>query len=203
MEKQVAGKKFRLNNRVINFLICAFIVLFMFSVGFIGFNKLAVIKKNDNLRAVAEQYLASEKFDAYLDGHPVVGVIEIEKLGLMYPIITYDRAGALLKSICHYNGPKPNEYGNTVLCSNRKQSGLFFSDIGKLKINDTVILYGSGTEGITYKLLDSFIVPADSDQILPRAFTGEVRELTIFTASSDNKQRYVYKFVEQDFGLNS
>jgi|GEM_PF-2651949 Sortase (surface protein transpeptidase) len=199
MEKQVGRKRISLNNRVVKFLVYAFIVLFMFSVGFVGFNKLSVMKKNENLRDLADQYLASENFDTYVGGHRIIGVIEIEKLGLKYPIITYDRIDALLKSVCHYNGPTVNDYGNVVLCSNRKQSGLFFSDIGKLKINDTVVLYGADGKGITYRLLDSFVTSAESEQILLRAFDEDVRELTIFTASSDNKQRYVCKFIEQSF----
>lgn len=71
----------------------------------------------------------------------VVGLIEIDAIGINYPIIdtlTYD---FLKIAPCKFYGPNPNEVGNLCIAGHNYNNYKFFSRLKKLNIGDTIYIY--------------------------------------------------------------
>ena len=181
-------------SKTLNILIIASALLLVVSIGVTVWHYMSIAELNRELSGIAAKF--KDNPETKIGEREILGVITIDRLNLEYPIITFDNDEDINITVCLYNGSGLNQYGNNTLTGSRAKSGLFFANIGKLEGDDTVKITDTDGFTVTYRLLDTFIANPDSRTILGRSFNGNVRELTIFTASSDSTKRYVYKFVE-------
>ena len=137
-----------------------------------------------------------DKKDIKISGYTIIGYIEIPKIDLKYPIIKYIDDKSLWKAINHYSGPDLNEYGNVVLAGHKARNGTMFSKINKLKKGDIVKITDSSGRTIEYKVTTSYNVAPNNTKILEG--TDHIRELTLFSCTSDLKNRYVVKLIENN-----
>ncbi|MCL2354441.1 MAG: sortase [Oscillospiraceae bacterium] len=90
------------------------------------------------LTQVVEEF--HESGYVYIDGNRVIGIIEIERLGIKYPIIQYVNISSLDITICKYAGPDINELGNVSLLGHNMRSGIFFTRLTEIEYGDVVQL---------------------------------------------------------------
>lgn len=124
-----------------------------------------------------------------------IGIIEIPKLDLLYPIL-YDTTDDFLKiSPCRFYGPYPNEIGNLCIAGHNYDNNIFFSNLYKLSIGDYINIYDTKNKCVTYYVYDKFEI-SKSDTSCTSQETKGKREITLVTCNNINKNRLVIKAKE-------
>lgn len=71
----------------------------------------------------------------------ILGIIQIDKINLRYPILSKTTDEFLKISPCKFSGNNLNDYGNFCIAGHNYDNGDFFSDINTLKIDDIITIY--------------------------------------------------------------
>ena len=71
----------------------------------------------------------------------IIGIIEISKINLRYPIISETSDEFLQIAPCKFSGPNINTYGNFCIAGHNFDNGMFFSNLFLLNINDIIDIY--------------------------------------------------------------
>jgi sortase A len=121
----------------------------------------------------------------------VIGVIEIESIGIRYPVMEGTDEDVLNAAIGHERGTAQiGEAGNCVLCGhNGCKAGTFFTNLKKVRIGDVVRLtdrFGDVTE---YEVVGTRIVePRESAAVKD---TDGTEKLTLYTCAEHGTKRLV------------
>ena len=126
----------------------------------------------------------------------IVGLIEIPKINIKYPILS-DINDELLKiSPCKFYGPYPNETGNLCIAGHNYDDDRFFGNLNKLEIGDIIKISDSNNSVVTYDVYDKFEI-VDSDTTCTNQNTNGRKEITLVTCNNLNKKRLIIKAKEQ------
>ncbi|MBQ3145330.1 MAG: sortase [Clostridia bacterium] len=126
----------------------------------------------------------------------VIGIIEIPKINIKYPILS-DVNDELLKiSACRFYGPYPNKIGNLCIAGHNYDNNSFFSNLYKLDIGDVINIYDSNKLLVTYSIYNKFET-SKSDTSCTNQNTNGKREITLVTCNNINKNRLIVKAIEQ------
>ena len=71
----------------------------------------------------------------------VIGLIEIKKININYPIISSYNNDLLKIAPCRFYGPMPNEVGNICIAGHNYNSYKFFSRLKNLSIGDVITIF--------------------------------------------------------------
>ena len=71
----------------------------------------------------------------------IIGMIEIPKINIYYPILSESTEEFLKISPCRVSGPMPNEEGNLCIAGHNFDNYKFFSKVSNLELNDEIIIY--------------------------------------------------------------
>lgn len=125
--------------------------------------------------------------------YSIIGIVEIPKIDVKYPIIE-ETSDALLKvSICKFWGPNANEAGNLCLVGHNYKNSRFFSKVPKsIGIGDIVKVTDLNGVTVEYKAYDKYTVDPTNTKCTTQ-LTGGRREVTVITCTDDTKQRVVVK----------
>lgn len=138
----------------------------------------------------AEKHVAS-------DGkvYSTVGIIDIPKINVNYPILS-ETSDALLKiSPCKFWGPEMNEVGNYCIVGHNYRNKKFFSKVPTLEAGDEINLTDLTGRTITYEVYKKYNVDPE-DVSCTSQLTGGRKEITLITCTNDNSQRVVVKAKE-------
>lgn len=125
-------------------------------------------------------------------GFDVLGIIEIPKTGIKYPILD---PGTRIKkaieiSVAMQYGPGPNEIGNTVIIGHNYRNGAFFGKNKQLANGDVIYITDNSGNRIQYTIYNIYKTsPEDSDYMVRN--TNGAREISLSTCTDDSKQRLV------------
>lgn len=125
-------------------------------------------------------------------GEGVIGIIEIESIGIRYPIIEGTSDETLNSGIGHLSETAAiGEKGNAVLCGhNGSRKGEFFTHLSQTNIGDEVTIMDPSGNTHRYRIADSYIVDAYDTDIKAQS---DNEELTLFTCADRGTMRYVVK----------
>ena len=124
------------------------IILFIIIVEIYLLNLQARNKEENTTKQIANNYnitrlynnnsFESETYNQ--NGHffTVIGMIEIPKISIYYPIISESNDELLKISPCRISGPMPNEDGNLCIAGHNYDNYKFFSKLSSLKIDDEI-----------------------------------------------------------------
>ena len=76
----------------------------------------------------------------------VIGLIEIKKIRINYPIISSYNDDLLKIAPCRFLGPLPNEIGNLCIAGHNYNNYKFFSRLKELSIDDVISIYDLSRE---------------------------------------------------------
>ena len=128
--------------------------------------------------------------------YSVIGIIEIPKINIKYPILS-DVNDKLLKiSTCRFYGPYPNKIGNLCIAGHNYDNNSFFSNLYKLDIGDAINIYDSNNILVTYSIYNKYET-SKSDMSCTDQSTNGKREITLVTCNNINKNRLIIKAIEQ------
>lgn len=125
----------------------------------------------------------------------VIGIIEIPKINIKYPILS-DVSNELLKiSACKFYGPSPNKSGNLCIAAHNYDDNRFFSNLHQLEIGDIVNIYDINYLLTTYYIYDKFETSKNNTACTNQNTNGK-KEITLVTCNNINKNRLIVKAVE-------
>lgn len=136
--------------------------------------------------SVREQRLAAIQAD-----NSRVGIIEIEKIDVLYAIVEGTEDEQINRAIGHLTESAGiGEQGNCVLAGHRGgYYGTFFERLPELEDDDTIILTDLNGKQYEYVVYDQKLVdPADWSVIRN---LGDLHTLTLITCEDDTRKRYV------------
>jgi len=141
------------------------------------------VESEQNYIAVTNEIDSNQLSDASnLEAMPsTLGVIEIDKIDLKYPI----GEGADLDTLRYYIGHVAestplNEIGNSILAGHRSHSfGSYFNRLDEVEVGDDIRITSINGETITYQVYEKLVVAPDDFSIMRSS--SKYRILTLIT----------------------
>lgn len=125
----------------------------------------------------------------------VIGLLKIDKIKLMYPILSESSKELLKISPCRFYGPMPNEIGNLCIAGHNYVDNKLFSKIHLLETNDIINLYDLTGKSLEYIVYKKDEVKKEDTSCLDQNTNG-FRELTLITCNNVKGTRVVIKAKE-------
>lgn len=125
----------------------------------------------------------------------VIGIVEINSIGINYPIISELSDEYLKISPCRFFGPMPNEIGNLCIAGHNYNNYKFFSRLKKLNIGDIINIYDLSGRKIEYSVYSSTEIDYNNLDCTSQNTNGK-REVTLITCNNIKNKRRVIKASE-------
>lgn len=127
-----------------------------------------------------------------------IGVINIPKINLIYPILSKTTDALMKVAPCKFHGGSPNEVGNLcIIAHNYRRKGVFFSDVPDLEVGDIVEIQDLSKRTIQYEVYDIHTVVEDDVSDTTQKTNGR-KEVTLITCTDDsNEQRVIVRCKEK------
>lgn len=125
----------------------------------------------------------------------VIGLLKIDKINLIYPILSNVSEELLTISPCRFYGPMPNEIGNLCIAGHNYASQKHFGKLTSLEVGDTIQIYDLSSNNINYSIYKIQEVPANDTSCMSQN-TNNIREITLVTCNTIKGTRIVIKAKE-------
>lgn len=174
-----------------------FICLIIYYVGYSRFDLYSREKSSDmvlnnyNITKLYTNNLETEVTKTYENSF-IIGIIEIEKLDIYYPIFSSYNDDLLKISPCRFYGTLPGKIGNLCIAGHNYDNDKFFSKINNLNINDEIILYNNSDKKFSYFVFDKYEVKS-TDLSPIYSYNSNSSQLTLITCNNLNNNRIVIK----------
>ena len=141
-----------------------------------------------------EQTTLSEADAAIFAEGDVIAIIEIEELGIMYPVVEGATSSNLNIAVGHLTETAGiGASGNCVIAGhNGSRYGEYFTHLNDVSVGSEVTLLNKDGIIYTYEVADSFVTDPYDNSIKVQ---GEEIELTLFTCANKGTMRFVVKCV--------
>lgn len=126
----------------------------------------------------------------------VIGLLKIDKINLMYPILSNTSEELLKISPCRFYGPMPNEIGNLCIAGHNYANQKHFGKLTSLEINDIFQVYDLNGNFIDYIIYEIKEVSANDTSCINQD-TNNSREVTLVTCNTIKGTRIVVKAKEK------
>lgn len=190
--------------KVINIILIILIIIAVVILGVIGFNYYKSNKNDQELNQVVQEMenefknktAQDEKIIIDYKGFEVVGIIEIPKINIKYPIINKTNDTTMKYSITKFSGCEINQTGNFVVAGHNNLNGTMFGKVKKLEIGDEIILTDLYNNSITYEIFDKYSVDPNDVSIL-ESVQKDAKEVTLITCTNGHLNRLITKAREK------
>ena len=125
----------------------------------------------------------------------VIGIIEIPKINIKYPILSDCNDNLLKIAPCRFYGPYPNKIGNLCIVAHNYDDNRFFGNLKNLNNGDRIDIYDSNNSVKSYFVYNKLEIN-DSDTSCTSQDTNNTREITLVTCNNLNKKRLIVKAKE-------
>ncbi len=123
----------------------------------------------------------------------ILGMIEIPKISVFYPIISEANDDLLKISPCRISGPMPNEEGNLCIAGHNYDNYKFFSKVSDLQIDDEIIIHDLNGNKINYIVFKIYEVLANDLSPLSSSESAK-KQVTLITCNNFNSStRFIIK----------
>lgn len=189
-------------------LVCAIVLIFIaiFLYFFIKYN---MNKKEKLSKSLVSNFsimnLYSNTTDNYStqqiiaeseEGPFVIGLIQIDKIKLTYPILSTTSEELLTISPCRFSGPMPNEIGNLCIAGHNYVDNRHFGKIHSLAIGDIIKIFDLTGDFLEYEIYGKTEISAD-DLSCTEQNTNGSREITLITCNNIKGNRVCLKAREK------
>lgn len=152
------------------------------------------ILNNYNITKLYSNQLSNEtsNSDKNAESPHIIGIIEISKINVYYPIFSNYNDELLKISPCRFYGPLPGKNGNLCIAGHNYDNDKFFSRISTLNINDEITIYDNSDKKFSYLVSDIYEVgPNDLSPVY--SYDSDSKVLTLITCNNFNNNRIVVK----------
>ncbi len=127
----------------------------------------------------------------------IIGLIEIPRIGINYPIISSVSEDFLKIAPCRFYGPLPNEVGNLCIAGHNYNNYKFFSKLKNLELGDKINIFDSFGQKLTYFIYKKYEIDA-TDFSCTNQNTNGKKEITLITCNNIKGKRRVIKAINKN-----
>ncbi len=120
----------------------------------------------------------------------VIGIIQIEKINVNYPILSNTSKELLKVSLCRCAGPMPNTAGNLCIAGHNLVDYKLFSRLNEINLKDIVKIYDLSGNMIEYEVYKKYEVDPTDLSCLTQD-TGGNKIVTLLTCNNVNGKRLI------------
>lgn len=178
--------------------ILSIISIFIF-ISFYFYSQFLLNQKENLSNALKDNYSISQLYaknsdstSLSSDNSIIVGMIEIPKLSLSYPIFSYLDDELLKISPCKFFGKMPPEFSNLCIAGHNYDNTKFFSNIASLENKDEIFIYNQVGTKFIYSVFNKYEVEDNDLSPVEKDYQGG-NELTLITCNNLNQRRIVIK----------
>ena len=185
--------------KIYNFILII-LILATIIVGIMIFNKYYTEIKNEEQLSEVVSNIEKDKEETKKQtykGYEVIGIIEIPKIKIKYPILSKTTEESMLVSVTKFWGPGINEIGNITIAGHNNFSGTMFGKTKKLEKNDIIKLTDLKNNTIEYKVFDKYSIDPNDVSCVESVKEG-TREVTLLTCTKGHKERLIVKAREDN-----
>lgn len=177
-----------------------FSIFFIIVVGFVIVNyKYKLYKQEQFSNDILNTYNITKLYsnntytlDDNSQAFNVLGIIEIPKINIYYPVFSNYDEDLLKISPCRFYGPLPGKNGNLCIAGHNYDNDKFFSKIVNLSLNDEILLYNNYNKKFSYFVSDIYEVK-DDDFSPIYSYNSNSKQLTLITCNNLNNNRIIVK----------
>ena len=173
-------------------IIFAIIVIVLIAKKYIG-NQI----NEENNAQIVEEIKQHEKTSEPIKygNNTVIGIINIPKIELEYPILDITTKENMRTSITRFSGGNVNEIGNLALAGHNNYDATMFGRNDKLIAGDKIYLTDLYKNTVEYEIKSIFVTDPNDVSIL-ETNDKKIREVTLITCENGNKARLIIKAEE-------
>lgn len=156
-------------------------------------------KKEQNSKVLTDSFNISTLYETSLDNIDksntesfVIGIIEIEKIKINYPILSNQNDELLKISPCRFAGPTPNEIGNLCIAGHNYADKRFFGRLKELEINDKITIYDLSGNSLDYFIYEKKEISPNDLSCMSQETNGE-KIVTLITCNNMSDKRLLIK----------
>lgn len=157
------------------------------------------IKKEQESKLLANSFNISTLYDSYVTDMDklstesfVIGIIEIEKIKINYPILSNQNDELLNIAPCRFAGPTPNKAGNLCIAGHNYADKRFFGRLKELAINDKITIYDLSGDSLDYFIYDRKEISPNDLSCMSQETNGE-KIVTLITCNNMSDKRLLIK----------
>lgn len=140
----------------------------------------------------------SNNIQTTYQGFDCIGIIEIPKIQIKYPIIDANPSFENMRvSICKFWGTKLHDIGNFSMAGHHTYDGTMFGNLNQLENEDIIKVTDLSGETIDYIVFDKLVVDPNDTSIV-NSVDPNTREITLITCINRNKFRLIIKARAKD-----
>ena len=171
-------------------------------ISFYTYNKILLNQKEQSSVPLINNYNISRLYSSSNNitsnnqsyNNLIIGIIEIPKINLLYPIFSELNDDFLKISPCKFYGKMPSYNSNLCIAGHNYDNNKFFSRIHLLKNNDKIIIYNNNGNAFHYFVKQVYETDdTDFSPIYNRI--SNAYELTLVTCNNLNNKRIIVKAV--------
>ena len=147
-----------------------------------------------NLYSNTNNYI-SQRTNIEKENPFVIGLLKIDKINLMYPILSHTSEELLKISPCYLSGPMPNEIGNLCIAGHNYANQTHFGKLSSLEEGDIIQIYDINSNALNYRIYKITEVAANDTSCLSQNTNG-TKEVTLITCNTIKGTRIVVKAKE-------
>ena len=186
------GKKY-LYILSVSIIISILIILYLSSSFFIRFNLISKTNLLKNKYIITTLYSENNNYSTLklFNSISIIGVIDIPKINISYPIVKESNDNLLKVSVCRFSGPLPNRIGNLCIAGHNYKNNSMFSKLYKLNVGDYIYITDLNNIKLEYIIYNKFIV---NENNLDSMQSSNNVEVTLITCNNiNNSERLVVK----------
>ena len=125
----------------------------------------------------------------------IIGTLEISKINLKYPILSYSDEENLNISPCRFAGPLPNQIGNLCIAGHNNIDNSFFGRLYLLKVGDIIRIFDNKKNYKDYAIYTKYEIEKNNFECTSQDTAGK-RIVTLMTCNSIKDTRIILKAEE-------
>lgn len=145
--------------------------------------------------AISEYSAEKTSTNAKLFQPFIIGLLKIEKIGLIYPILSETSDELLEISPCRFYGPMPNEIGNMCVAGHNYANQTHFAKLHYLNEGDIIQVFDLNSNKVNYLIYSKQEIAAHDTSCLTQNTNG-LKEITLMTCNKVKGNRVIIKAKE-------
>lgn len=125
----------------------------------------------------------------------IIGTLEISKINLKYPILSYSDEENLNISPCRFAGSLPNQIGNLCIAGHNNIDNSFFGRLYLLKVGDIIRIFDNKKNYKDYAIYTKYEIEKNDFECTSQDTAGK-RIVTLMTCNSIKDTRIILKAEE-------
>lgn len=147
---------------------------------------------------ISSLYYSDNRYKAsYINNYEplIIGTLEISKINLKYPILSYSDEENLNISPCRFAGPLPNQIGNLCIAGHNNIDNSFFGRLYLLKVGDIIRIFDNKKNYKDYAIYTKYEIEKNDFECTSQDTAGK-RIVTLMTCNSLKDTRIILRAEE-------